>query len=630
MFETRKHITVKDVSFDMILVEGGKFCIGNKEVELEDFYMAEIPVTQELYKAVMGPAHTGSHNMMPDNFDYLDPKSSYLRDNVLRLKETIDEYRDRLDREWIEKCKREEKERERIRNLAASLPVNNISWLECIDFINKLNSMTGLNFALPSFEQWYFAASGGVESRGYEFAGSNDANEIGHFSKLSKAAPVQGIYIMTDECAKKPVRRPATCWYEKPKHYRSNELGIYDMSGLVYEWLDTPDKIIGGCFYTEPESVSRNQNFGYTNYSLIFDHDGYIYIDFMKGIKRQGLIGFRLILAKNKKQYEIPQEPRNKIVVSDLERKLINLISSNREFGAVRTVIAHKFVKKRTIQTRNLPFDPYDFGRFMGSIYRVFVCPQNLNGFVGHCFENYFSRREFVAHCKKLFVEFLVSLHEQGFDILIRDELGLNFSEDSRFSVVRYDFSDYKFRRKNDIELMKTLSECVFFTNTPEVIKVEPYQSSFGWNGKDYIISKSSNLIFIDVHETTSIKNYQDIDKEQLFSTWNSIKPKNQCLRLSLSCFCDFNGDKNDCEGFDGERIIRFMREGVNNARRLNEEDFDNSAQFNRLFCKQGKGGLYEYHYPESSGIYAIQDDRFFILSQMVYDEWRQSLKESK
>lgn len=640
MFETRKHITVKDVSFDMILVEGGKFCIGDKEIELEDFYMAEIPVTQELYMAVMGLAHTGSHNMMPDNFDYLDPNRYLIGYNVLRRSETTEDYRSRLDREWREKSDREDKERDRIRKLAASLPVNNISWLECIDFINKLYSLTGLNFALPSFEQWYFAASGGVESRNYRFAGSNDANEVGHFSKLSKPVPIEGLYVMTGTREKNTKRKAASCWYEKPKHYKPNELGLYDMSGLVYEWLDTPNRIIGGCYNSDPENVSRNRNYGYTDYSSLF---GLKSMDFSCSVVYTGhanpkericpkeLIGFRLILARQKKRYAIPQEPRLISVPSESERKIIKIILSNRELGAIRSVIANKFVKERTIRR---DYNICAFSRFMGNIYRVFVCPQNLNGFDGHCFDNYFSRREFVLHCKQLFVKFLVSLHELGFNLIIHDELGLNLSDDSRFTTVRYDMSDYKFRLKGDIELAMSLSGTVFLTNNSNAIKVEPFQSSFGgWNGKDYIIDQSSDLIFINLVETASVKRHKDITEERLFSIGNSFKPQKRILRLSVSCFCDFNGDENDCAGvnygdYQSKGIVRFMRESiVNDNLRIHDEDFDNSIRVNRLFCKRGKGGTYEYNYPKSEGIYAIQDERFYILPQKVYDEWKHTLK---
>ena len=142
MFEQRKSITVNDVTFNMILVEGDKFCIGEREYEVDDFYMAEFPVTQELYMAVMGSAHTGSYNMMPDNFDYLDPKRFSIYGNIINRNESVEEYKKRLDKELQEKLNREGKERDRIRKLSASLPVNNVSWIEAINFIKKLTSFT--------------------------------------------------------------------------------------------------------------------------------------------------------------------------------------------------------------------------------------------------------------------------------------------------------------------------------------------------------------------------------------------------------------------------------------------------------------------------------------------------------
>ncbi|WP_289189240.1 hypothetical protein, partial [Xylanibacter rodentium] len=94
---------------------------------------------------------------------------------------------------------------------------------------------------------------------------------------------------------------------------------------------------------------------------------------------------------------------------------------------------------------------------------------------------------------------------------------------------------------------------------------------------------------------------------------------RHNSFRISLNCFCDFN---------NGNDIIKSMKQIIlYDHNRINNEDFDNTERVNQLFCKQNKGGLYEYNYPPSSGLYEIQDERFFILPQPVYDEWRQSLK---
>ena len=117
--------TVKGVSFKMIKVEGGRFtmfsmsqasCIPGKpqEVVLDDYYICDTVVTQELWKAVMGR-----------NF----PLLSFVGD---------------------------------------LLPVNNLTWEESYQFINKLSALTNRNYHLPSEAQWEYAAIGGKKSLGYK------------------------------------------------------------------------------------------------------------------------------------------------------------------------------------------------------------------------------------------------------------------------------------------------------------------------------------------------------------------------------------------------------------------------------------------------------------------------------
>lgn len=624
MFELRKTITVNGVSFDMILVEGDKFNIGSKEIELEDYYMAEIPVTQELYMAVMKTSCTCSYNMMPENFDYLDPNKQLHIIHLVR-QESVEEYQKRLDREWREQSERESKERDRIHKLSKGLPVNNISWLECIEFIKKLNLLTGLNFALPSFEQWYFAAIGGIKSKGYNFAGSDDANAVGHFYKLSKKEFIPGVYVMTGECDKSKARKPASCWHESPKHYKPNELGLYDMSGLVNEWLDTPGKVIGGSFNSDPDKVSRNSKFGYCDYQMA---ESYLYhtplapvytepeYPFMKYfIANPGrLIGMRLILAKEQKQYAIPQRRQFISVVTDAERILIHTIFGHAKLGAVRSVVAYK-VKERTIENRLLDSPHTAFSRFRGNIYNVFVCPQNLNGFVGHCFEDFTSRRKFVSYCKDIFISFLISLKEKDFNLLIQDDLGLNLDNHEYFMRVTPKSIDMGVKKNLYSYLQTALPTKQLFTTSPNI---------------------SDNMFIIEIKDTYHVARIKDLDEEWIYSVNNTPVIKKKKVRIILSCFCDFNGNANDFSGvmysdkFQTKGIVRFMRENIiKYNQRINDEDFDNSIRVNRL-CKRNKGGLYEYEYLESLGIYVIQDERFYILPPIVYNEWEKSLKDFK
>ena len=95
-----------------------------------------------------------------------------------------------------------------------NLPVESVSWDDCQEFIRKLNSMTGQNFRLPTEAEWEFACRGGNNSRGYKYSGSNYIDNVAwHLdNSCKKTHPV---------ATKTP-----------------NELGIYDMSGNVWEWCN--------------------------------------------------------------------------------------------------------------------------------------------------------------------------------------------------------------------------------------------------------------------------------------------------------------------------------------------------------------------------------------------------------
>ncbi len=188
-------VTVGNVTFTMIGVEGGTFTMGATseqrrdaygdekpahQVTLGDYCIGETEVTQALWREVMGsnPSHWKGDN----------------------------------------------------------LPVENVSWEDCQEFVRKLNARTGKRFRLPTEAEWEYAARGGSKSRGYKYSGSNNLGKVAWYDGNSgrQTHPV------------------------KTKH--PNELGIYDMSGNVWEWCQD---WYGSSYYSSsPQSNPTGANSG--------------------------------------------------------------------------------------------------------------------------------------------------------------------------------------------------------------------------------------------------------------------------------------------------------------------------------------------------------------------------------
>ena len=133
-------------------------CKTTHQVTLDDFYIGKYELTQDVWEAVMGKEGNKSFDQSPD------------------------------------------------------VPVNNHSWNDIQNFIDKLNELTGLKFRFPTEAEWEYAARGGNKTKGFVYAGGKDINKVANYADNSDHN------------------------IRSVGQLGANELGLYDMSGNVQEF----------------------------------------------------------------------------------------------------------------------------------------------------------------------------------------------------------------------------------------------------------------------------------------------------------------------------------------------------------------------------------------------------------
>ena len=197
-----------DIEPEMVFVEGGTYQMGSEEsydtepvhtVSVDDFYIGKYEITNAQFCAFLNDY--GSDKVKSGKY----AGQTMITYSNIRFDGEHDFGIHKEGNHWVPAKGYEE------------TPVIYVTWYGANEYCKWLSEKTGKHYRLPTEAEWEFAARGGNKSHGYKFSGGNDIDEVAWY------------LFNTDN--------PKPVGTKKP-----NELGIYDMSGnvweLCYDWYD--------------------------------------------------------------------------------------------------------------------------------------------------------------------------------------------------------------------------------------------------------------------------------------------------------------------------------------------------------------------------------------------------------